>query len=397
MLNHTISSSVSRGFESLKDSFASFQQPEDSISIYDENAYHGLISKLVQAKRKGQNFTVVAHGGSTTAGGAGVLKEDRYYSRFADFLNLLLSRSDVSEGAHQPVKSIGQGHGSRNSLHSAILFDNFVPPDTDLLLWEFSINDSGQRKLPERVRLKLSKMNLIAWLHEVEKMERPPKVLLIYYCDLKYDDNKGISFASHDIARQFDFVVGHVNVGKYLDELKLPSCETYLTCPFLADPIHASQIGHLATAFLLLNLLDPNRLTRTSVKQETFMNETKYEWSCGVETEEKQILKDVITNSSTGWKSPLGQWTLDLPVLDSVTPRRLIFLQTDYQIENVGKASPIRQDSKHITSLNYCGATESESSSLITAREPMRDIRVMLMVLGQHLKKKKKNTHTSHR
>mmetsp|Transcript_42015 Transcript_42015/g.46948 ORF Transcript_42015/g.46948 Transcript_42015/m.46948 type:complete len:108 (+) Transcript_42015:435-758(+) len=70
---------------------------------------------------------------------------------------------------------------------------------------------------------------MIAWLQEVQKIQpKPPKVVLIYLWSTpfkqKQDGNvKNPVFDAHkfgtELAAQFDFVVGHVNVASYFDEL----------------------------------------------------------------------------------------------------------------------------------------------------------------------------------
>jgi hypothetical protein len=54
-----------------------------------------------------------------------------------------------------------------------------MPPDADLLLWEFAINNCGCH-VPEESRVLQERSALSAWSHEVEKIWlRPPKVALI--------------------------------------------------------------------------------------------------------------------------------------------------------------------------------------------------------------------------
>ena len=94
MLNYTLSFSASRKKLLLKESVALFRHPKDLISIYNEDAYDGLVSKLVKARKYGQNFTVVGHGDFKTAGGGATSWKNAYYFRFADLLNLLLSSQE---------------------------------------------------------------------------------------------------------------------------------------------------------------------------------------------------------------------------------------------------------------------------------------------------------------
>ena len=47
------------------------------------------------------------------------------------------------------------------------------------------------------------------------------------------------------MAANFDFVVGHVNVASYLDELNLDGCHSHQTCMFLEDKYHPNKFERL--------------------------------------------------------------------------------------------------------------------------------------------------------
>ncbi|CAJ1946387.1 unnamed protein product [Cylindrotheca closterium] len=390
-LNHTLygkSATQREVFTSLVDAFP-LPKHEDSIAVYSEEAYNKLISKLLQTDKPDRKFKIVATGGSTTAGGGKppVLDKDRYYSKLADYLNSMLSINQT--GTQQTIEYIPQGHGTRNSLHAAVLLDNFIPSDTDLLLWEFSINDAADPDLKNKEAvLSTSKQSFIAWLHEISAMKEPPMVVLLYYWNSPYRRNRTTheiicdSYESHgDIARQFPFVVGHLNMAKYVDEeLNLSTCGLYRKCPLLSDQHHASRIGHVATAFLLLNVLNPWFASQSAAaaKQRTFLDDTKHEWTCGTETDAKRLLQSVITNSSTGWKSSIGSWTLEIPIYNQETPRSLVPGNPLEGIELISKASDIRQDRQRCISLNQCGANNTFYLKA-PFEQPMRNVRVMLM------------------
>lgn len=103
-----------------------------------------------------------------------------------------------------------------------------------MLLWEFSISDAEGHNNLKDGGWNLPNRTLIAWLMgEVGNMERPSNVVFVYYWDSPYPPDQtgqmaGTTFAYHgEIAKQFDFVVGHANVAKYLDELKISSWERH--------------------------------------------------------------------------------------------------------------------------------------------------------------------------
>ncbi|CAJ1941862.1 unnamed protein product [Cylindrotheca closterium] len=385
-LTNALSSNTSTGVDNLNLMFEEFPYPrhQNSISIYNEETHSRLIAKLIQAREEDRTFKVVANGGSTTAGGGStpMYRNERYYARLGNYVNDLLSNIRA-DGWNQTVQVIGQGHGTRNSLHSAVLFDSFIPPDADLILWEFSINDAAE--LEEDLIMQNAKLNFLPWIHEVGKMKQPPLVILIYYWDTPYHHDKttmaivGRAFQSHgDIARQFDFVAGHINMATYVDELGLSSCWNFSECPFLNDVHHASDLGHLATAFLLLAFLSP-RGSLIPEKPTMYLADTEYEWSCGVETVAKRDLKQVITDSASGWKSPAGAWTLDLPALNPLTPRQLVSGSGVKQIENFGRKRLVRQDRQRCTPLGFCGGDAANSFSVEAPFTPIEDVRVMLL------------------
>lgn len=367
----------------FQDLFEAFPIPKDSISLYNYDAANELIATLLQAQRDGRNFTVVASGGSATAGGGNpsVPQELRYYSILTGYLNAILSSSNRNE--KPTVKWIGQGHGFRNSLHTAIFFDSFIPSDTDLLIWEFSINDPSIALKKHELILRSARDNLLTWLTRVKRMQNPPKVLLIYQWDPPFHRDNTTKIASRtfdahaNLARKFDFVVGHVHMAKYIDELEIPNCQTYNRCPILSDHCHISKTGHIATAFLLLNLLNPTMTHEFLASTEIDDDDDSYEWSCGVETKAKRILKEVMTTSSKEWRPPAGSWTHELPLY---AQGRLIVGPRKGNTHPLGYEDPVRQDRQLATSIYMCdNANQLGSFSVITPLEPLTNVRVVIM------------------
>lgn len=384
-LRRNMSDEISTLFQTMK-----IPSRPDSMSLYNETTYHDLISTLLRSHTDGRHFTIVACGASTTAGGrylhmgGGIPKQKRYYSKLADYLNALLPPTKRKEPT---VLSLGQGHGSRKSLHTAIFYDSFIPSNTDLIIWEFSVNDGVTFESNLTKALRRCQLNLLAFLHEVGSRKYPPKVMLVYYWNTpyatRYKKIGSTAFAAlGDIGRHFDFVVGHVHMAAYIEESRYLRCRIWQTCLFLGDKHHASEIGHLATSFLLLNLFDPSKhsLLPPPSKSDDDSDLYKHEWYCGTETPEKQLLQKVVTNSSTGWKSPLGAWTLELPVTeDYSSARRLIAGQSKMDIHVMGKQDPMREDRQQCTNLTYCGHDPASIFSVLAPLEPMKDVQVMLL------------------
>ena len=146
----------------------------DTIQIYNEEAYNELINVFLFKKK--DNILICANGGSPTSGGGHIKAHDRYLFSFIKYI------SELNLNVAKDVHIAYRGHGTRHSLHSAIFASNFLPPQTDLLLWEFAINDYAYNaNIPRENRIQQERSILIAWLREVEKMRpKPPKVVLVY-------------------------------------------------------------------------------------------------------------------------------------------------------------------------------------------------------------------------
>ena len=222
--------------------FRTFPSPTstDTLQIYNKKAYHDLIkiflslSPLTFQEQDIEHtpITVTANGGSSTAGGGHVPQKNRYYEKFVDYIHELnLTASEVDSQRNKNFDIISRGHGIRHSLHSAVFASNFLPPTTDILFWEFAINDFpyNRRNIKKSEYFAQMRSMMIAWLQEVQKMQpKPPKVLLIYLWKTPFQQKQDGNvnnpvFDAHmlgtKLAAQFDFVVGHVNLASYFDEL----------------------------------------------------------------------------------------------------------------------------------------------------------------------------------
>jgi len=373
--------------------FDSFPPPvrTDTIQIYNKEAYHELI-KMVSSKKS--NIHICANGGSSTAGGGKVPKLHRYYTKFAKYIQQL----NLNAGGGK-VNIIERGHGTRHSLHSAVFASNFLPPNTDLLLWEFSINDYAYGDyMPEESHIQQERSMLIAWLREVEQMRpRPPKVILIYLWKTPFELNEEekinnpVYDAHAKLAKEFDFVVGHVNLASYFDEPSMPRVED-LQRLFLSDPHHPSSAGHLAVTFLLLNLLRGKGEWSSSkgIVQPKLGKVEKYKWCCGTETKEKRFIQSRIVagdDASSGWRSPLGTVTLEEPQNKVVSgSRQLVFdPKSSDGMKILGKQDPLRKDRQGSVSLACCTGNSNINFTTVGVpenTEPMQNVQAMFLGFG---------------
>jgi len=374
----------------------------DTIQIYNEEAYNELINVFLFKKR--DNILICANGGSPTSGGGHIKAHDRYLFSFIKYI------SELNLNVATDVHIAYRGHGTRHSLHSAIFASNFLPPQTDLLLWEFAINDyTYNANIPRQNRIQQERSILIAWLREVEKMgPKPPKLVLVYLWKKPFEFNEKqeiynpVYEAHAQLAKEFDFVVGHINLASYFDELhaeKMLSFED-LKGLFLADAHHPNVAGHMAVSFLLLNLLrgkgDWSTLTNTNTKVETESiaqpkqsKIEKYDWFCGNETEDKRFIQSRIVEGgeiSSGWRSPLRSMTLEEP--RNVKKQLELDIALPDKIKTLGKIDPVRSDGQKSVSLACCSGKLHSSFTTIkvpAGAEPMQNVQAMFLAFGSGL------------
>mmetsp|Transcript_16016 Transcript_16016/g.30221 ORF Transcript_16016/g.30221 Transcript_16016/m.30221 type:complete len:668 (-) Transcript_16016:52-2055(-) len=363
------------------------------IEIYNRMAYGDLIKTIMTKK---DNFVICANGGSATAGGGGVGRRQRYFVHLAKYMSSILqgnqdrsmsSPTNTSKNADKVrIKVIDQGHGNRHSLHSAMFSPNFLTDSMDLILWEFAINDYGYH-LPNASRISQERSILSAWLEEVKLISSnspPPKVILVYLWKAPFqldEFQQKISnpvFLSHNrMAKEYDFVIGHVNVASYLDDLPLSFDETKQL--FLADGHHPNHLGHLTISYLLVTMLQG--------KEEYFVStnltdhkktSTASMWFCGNETWDKRFVQSQVIqqqlreNAAPGegqivplhwWRSPQASWTMELPQneLAPVT-RRQIIAENIIGVHSMGKIDKLRKDRQRSIEVACC-ETNIESST----------------------------------
>ena len=414
-LNVSLSLAAPRSNDfTVKELFDTFPPPvsADTIQIYNETAYKELI-QIFMTKSEQEQINICANGGSVTAGG-GTGREARYFVKLEQYIRELQLNA-----AGATINVIDRGHGTRHSLHSAVFAPNVLPHDADLLLWEFAVNDYGYN-LPQNENSTIVEQErsiFIAWLREVEKLRkpggggRPPLVIVIYLWKSPFDYNgqhlidNPIYDAHAQLAREFDFVVGHVNFAAYFDEFGMTDVND-LKRLFLADRHHPNSFGHLGITFLLLNLLrgkesDGRPRTPIVAQNQTKSVVEKYDCYCGTESSETRFVQSQVISKdeSSGWRSPLGTATLESPRNDVIPPRsrQLIFdfaatttSNNDGAQQILGKQDPARIDRQGSVSLACCRADASIISDYTTIRildnaEPMHNVQSLFFGFGKDL------------
>jgi hypothetical protein len=181
----------------------------DTVEIYNKQAWQDLFHIFTTRK----NFSLCANGGSSTSG-VGLRTEFGHF--YYQFVNNLANTGVTLPNANASI--IQRGHGGRSSLHSAMFSKSYIPPHADILLWEFAINDVAYNVRNATTRTVEEKNQLILWLDQVSKLQRPrpPLVILVYLWKSplatlpktgKIDNPVYLSHAK--VAAEYDFVVSN--------------------------------------------------------------------------------------------------------------------------------------------------------------------------------------------
>jgi hypothetical protein len=141
----------------------------DISSIYSKSAWLELRNMF----NRSEQVTICVNGGSSAAGSGDVMPYDRFHYLFAKvFRNATI---------------VDRAHGARNSLHSVHMMHSFLPQHTDIILWEFSLNDEVYHQTRnETIRFTEAQNQYILWLEEVIRVSRrrhqarPPLVIMVY-------------------------------------------------------------------------------------------------------------------------------------------------------------------------------------------------------------------------
>ena len=336
----------------------------DDIQIYSTDALNKLKKGLSAAKR----VRICVNGGSSSAGGGHIRESDRYYSRFVKSLKLT------------NVEIYDRSHGSRTSLHSAIMAESFFPTEKpDLLLWEFGINDEGGNEASNQ---------FILWMRKVKSYYNgdPPPVLLIYLWSQPFTvDSKKVRstvFRVHNrVGAEFDFCVGHVHLASYLDQLSWGGED--LSNHFLADKHHPNELSHALVAKMMETLISSKTTTAGDKPKQ---QNSKYEWKCG----DDPSLAPIRSLFVDGTESK-GSFTADLPKNNaSNTERMLIPARTTkngitsnstFPTQFYGKIDRVRRDRHRGIKLPCCkeGAIAFELSAYL----PVKAMQFMIQPEGQ--------------
>ena len=276
----------SGGNLTLDEQQALFKRVDNSdsrvISLYSRD----VRDKLVNFLKKEDSFTILANGGSTTASAGHILNEELFFVRFTHALEELFD-------THANI--VNMGHGSRDSFHSFLMAESFFPEQVDLIIWELSMNDRQDIQTGGYVE---ARNLLIFWLSKVSQFyhPNPPPAILVYYWSSPFSNERDsriqsdVFYAHDSLGAEFDFVLGHIHMGAFLDSLGWD--EQSYRHYFLAehDDHHPNPLGHALTAKLMRHLINDESL----VEVEKGDTKSDLEWVCRVETHKQELIRDVL-------------------------------------------------------------------------------------------------------
>jgi hypothetical protein len=178
---------------------------------------------------------------------------------------------------------------------------------------------------------------------------RPPLVVLAYLWNTPFTLNNGTVpslFHYHQrVAAEYDFVVGHVNLASYIEELSYGGQLSKKF--FLADQHHPSRMGHAVLAHLLLDLVVDEKRQVTGLRNTT--QKTPFQWACGTESAEKRLIQKRVEGNP-----PLASYTLEYPRNEKVYPGMLIFDEGVFDTITLGKEDPKRKDRQLALAVPCC-------------------------------------------
>lgn len=432
----------------------------DSVQVYNRHAWQDLtrmlnISIVGEQKEQGQ-LTLCVNGGSATAGGGlDNPAVELFPYRLVEYLlptNMLLENSNTSAAASSAINIINRGHGFRGSLHSALIFDNYIPsshqavgnkPKTktvvdhgqvqnsekspDILIWEFAINDySGYirdgTRMSQRKAAVEERNSLIFWLDQVARLQpKPPLVILAYLWKRPLNLVRGTRkfnnpvFAAHErLGARYPFVVGHVNLASYLDEL-LPFVHFNVTTikrSFLAeDGVHPTALGHSVLAYLMVDMLrDESRVNTPSLSQSQIQRSVEpigntsslsatitqhqqnerhfFQWTCGIDDKDKQFLKSRLVPHERKSPVPLASFTMEIPKNEFSGSSKTLSLSPNLvgtlEVVNLGKSNPLRHDRQLSFALPCCDGSKTNQTLELVSSSPIQSMQALQLGLGAY-------------
>ncbi len=311
----------------------------DISSIYSKNAWLKLRTMF---HRSDEQVVICVNGGSASAGSGNILYHDRFHSLFAN--------------SFRNATHVDRARGGRDTMHSVHVMHSILPMHTDIILWEYAINDVEYHLAGNETLQSIEARNqLILWLEQLVRITqqrnqtRPPLVILVYlwssnqYGGKKFCPDNLVFEAHRGVAEHYDFVVGHVNLAKYLES---SWTKAVIRSNFMADIHHPNSLSHRLVYFLLHDLVIEDQ--RTERPRQVNSTPPVYSWTCGDGTPEKRLLRKLLQN-----RHVIASFSKEKPRNENLLPGML--LGDDVIVQDLGKSNPLRRDRKYTARLPCCG------------------------------------------
>jgi len=312
--------------------------------------------------RKDETVTkITAYGGSITAGGGSVKLSKRFYSVFRDLLSKRLWKSTSLFSVHNG------GHGSRNSLYGTTMYGTQVPKGTDILLWEFSVNDENLRTEGDSLAVPYV---FEMFMKRVMRERRPPVVILVYiYRGRIFRMEKEDKFiqdcfdVTKGLAEKYPFVLGYINLAESLNSM--PKSYEKTLGQFVAnDGTHPTNRGHKLIAKHIMQLIDialQIPIEEGDVTGEIFPKPAQLEWPCAPHGFEIANLLERTDTTHISWNAELpnaGLTEVELEFGQSMS-RDLLYY---------GTAHKNREDRQLAVDLPCCSSSVGSAARLKVGR-----------------------------
>lgn len=400
---------------------------DDTVQIYNLDAWHRLRTLLLGIDPPGirqqgddeltsnstiplpspppRSVVLCSNGGSATAGGGDIRNSSRWDVVFDSMIQFTreqhLLESDPARAPAVTLKLVNRAHGFRGSLHSAFLMHSFLPMETNILIWEFSINDVFGTDCAE------INNTFVSWLNQVARYFSPPPLVIVAYIWSRgfprsptHDQVADVVWKCHQhLASQYDFVVGSVSLSSYLNHLNV-SFPT-LRQSFVADKHHPNRMGHLILAYLLWDLVTNKERTKAlasvgSIAIKTFAAGTRLasfpNFTCHRTPEAKNKVVTLLNE-----KYAVASWTIDEPrnlqhQIGMIYPQLVNISQSSnklgpYSMNTTdptsttrqmspmlqGRASELRSDRQYALPLPCCSTGERLSFDLLSLFNDYKD------------------------
>jgi hypothetical protein len=275
----------------------------DMIAIYSQNNWHKLRNFMLPSSSSA-SFMFVNGASSLTGVGVNDTSECGHAIFAKSFRNMTL---------------IDRSHGNRNTFHATQCMHSYFPAHANVLLWEFSINDLPIHYKDPSSQYQECRNLLYLYLDQVARVAQqrdqdPPLVILLYLWDWPFHLHpngkldRSVFDAHQHLAEQYDFVVGHVNLAKYMESLGLPKAMAL----DILDTHHPNVRGHLLLAYLLNDLL-VNEHRREKPKRPQPNKQHSFQWMCGDTTPPQRLVRDLMLQ-----RYPVASFTEEIPKNDKL-------------------------------------------------------------------------------